>query len=116
METDYRNADFVFEKLFALLNNYEYLRFKELMEEFNDANQAWFLHFVYRILTGDMEYEVSRNWMVNIDEPESYILISLELMDILDGYLFYYEEVDAHDEERIRWHIHLIEEEENEDE
>lgn len=82
-------------------------KFFELLLNFNDSNQKYFIHHLSCTLD-DFFDATNHMWLVFDEESESQYLNSLEMMDLLDGNLITYTEDSTKPDERVRWHLYPI--------
>lgn len=95
------------EEVLKKMSSMDAEKFFELLLNFNDSNQTYFMHHLARTIEDSYD---ARNhmWLVFCDENESQYLNSLEMMDLLEGNLITYTEDSKKSDERVRWHLYPI--------
>lgn len=92
------------------LNAVDYRNLLALIEHFNESNKIWMLSLILNILDNKYSNRIWA-WCVLKSEPDEYISISQEILDILEGNICTYEKMtDPESNESVAWRIYPLRE------
>lgn len=80
-----------------------------LIERFDESNKIWILCLILNILDNDYGNR-TWTWCIRDSEPDEYIQISQEILDILEGNICTYEMTDPDSNESAAWRIYPLRE------
>lgn len=91
------------------LNAVDYGKLRVLIEHFNESNQIWIVSLIINILNNEYDNR-AWTWCIFKSEPDEYVSISQEILDILEGNICTYEMIDPEENENMAWKIYPLRE------
>ena len=89
------------------LNSVDFSELLLLIDRFNEDNQRWMLNFILNIFNDE---EDSYTWMICRSEPDEYVSISQEILDILEGNICTSETIRHDANKKMLWQVYPLRE------